>query len=192
MGLRSRDQAKPFAGFALVRHCSSSLSQSTLLWCLPCSGRLYKKHWFQTYIIYVSIAEMSLRHHALCHSLPHHGEYYSPGSVPGEAGLPLEQLGHLLHYKVLLSMCIFQLFCFPLSFGFQDTGSQICDHPTPASSCADPGSLCLSVLLNLIFWCYPDSSSTTTYMWVPIQSVLSLYLCKSLPRLFLKDMYVFL
>lgn len=43
---------------------------------------------------------------------------------------------------------------------------QLCGPWEPVSVCA----------LNLIFWCYPDSSSTTTYMWVPIQSVLSLSL----------------
>ena len=136
---------------------------------------------------------MSLRHHTLHHSLSHHGEYYSPASVPGKAGLPFEQLGHLLYYNGLLFMCLLQLFCFPLSFGFQDTGSQTCDHPTPASTCADPGSLCLSVLTSsLTLFLMLPRLFTYRYLHVGPYPKRFLHLCKSLPRLFLKDMYVFL
>lgn len=139
---------------------------------------------------------MPLRYHALCHSLSHHGEYYSPASVPGKAGLPLEQLGHLLYYNVLLSMCLFQLFGFPLFFGFLDTRSQICDHPTPSSTCADPGSLCLSVLTSSLTLSF-DATQALHLPRLTCRSLskvfyLSLYLCKSLPRLLLKDMCMFL
>lgn len=88
---------------------------------------------------------MSLRHHALCHSLPLMGNITLQDQFQEKAGLPMSSWDIFCSLLVLLSMCIFQLFCFPLSFGFQDTGEPNCDHPPlPAAMLGpqEPVSVC--------------------------------------------------
>lgn len=94
--------------------------------------------------------------------------------------------------------CIIMSCCLCASFNFSASlfPSQICDHPTPSSTCADPGSLCLSVLTSSLTLSF-DATQALHLPRLTCRSLskvfyLSLYLCKSLPRLFLKDMYMFL